>query len=102
MIVLSLYYQGLMQIPAAGGEATPLFTPDNGRLTLNPQILPGGDAVLFTLTEQAPDTSEVHLVMTDTGEHRTLVPNAAKGRVLDTRSSHFRSQRRLVGRAVRP
>ena len=74
----------LMQISAAGGEPTPLFTPDDQRGSWYPQVLPDSDAVLFTLSNPAPDAGELHLVMLDTGEHRTLVPNAAAGRVLDT------------------
>ena len=40
----------LMQVPGAGGDPAPLFTPDDGRRSWYPQILPGGDAVLFTLS----------------------------------------------------
>ena len=74
----------LMQISAAGGEATVLFTPDDQRRPWYPQILPGGDAVLFTLSNNAPDSGELHLLILGTGEHRTVVPNAVAGRVLDT------------------
>ena len=74
----------LMRVPAAGGEATVLFTPDDERRSWYPQLLADGDAVLFTLTEGLPDTGDLHLLLTETGEHRTLVPNAAAGRVLDT------------------
>ena len=84
IIVYGLLGGPLMQVSSAGGDPTPLFTPDDGRRSWYPQILPGGDAVLFTLTNPEPDRGELHLVMRHTGEHRTLVPNAAKGRVLDT------------------
>ena len=43
-----------------------------------PYVLPDGD-VLFTLGDTGPDTGELHLLLRDTGEHRTLVPNAAAG-----------------------
>lgn len=72
----------LMQIPAVGGEPTVLFTPDSERRAWYPQRLPGRDAVLFTVSEPAPDTGELHLLLRDTGEHHTLLPNAAAGRVL--------------------
>ena len=86
MIVFGLAGPGgpLMRIPAAGGDPTVLFTPEDRRASGYPQVLPGGDAVLFTVTEVGLDASELHLFMFDTGEHRTLVPNAAAGRVLDT------------------
>ena len=79
--------QALMQISADGRDLTPLFTPDDQRRVSYPQILPGGEAVLFTLAPAQENTGELHVVMSETGEHRTLVPNAAKGRVLD--SSHL-------------
>ena len=74
----------LMQVSAAGGDATALFTPDDQRLTWYPQILPGGDAVLFTLSDATPDSGELHLLILGSGEHRTVVPSAVAGRVLDT------------------
>ena len=86
MIVLGLN-QGLMQVPADGGEPTPLFTPDDERRAWWPQVLPGGDAVLFTLTDPTPDGGDLHLLALENGEpgeHRLVVPNAAKGRILDT------------------
>ena len=74
----------LMQVSAAGGDATALFTPDDQRIPWYPQIIPGGDAVLFTLSDQGTDSGELHLLILGTGEHRTVVPNAVAGRVLDT------------------
>ena len=44
---------GLLEVPASGGNATQLTTPDidRGEFTHRlPHVLPGGDAVLFTLT----------------------------------------------------
>ena len=74
----------LMQIPGTGGEPTPLFTPDDRRQSWYPQVLRGGEAVLFTLTEQARDVGELHLLFPESGEHRTLLSDAAAGRVLES------------------
>ena len=71
--------RSLMQVPAAGGEPTTVFA-DNVRWSRYPQVLPGGGAVLFTLS----DPDELHLLILETGEHRTLVPTASGGRVLAT------------------
>jgi len=71
---------GLMQVPAAGGEATQLFKPENQGQASYPQVLPGGKAVLFTLS--GPGGGELHLVKLDTGEHRTVLPAAVAGRVV--------------------
>jgi serine/threonine-protein kinase len=86
MIVFGLSMPGgeLMQIPSAGGEPKPLFTPDDERESWYPQVLAGGEAVLFTLSGPRPDAGELHLVMPETGEDRTLLPNAVAGRVLDS------------------
>ena len=73
--------QGLMQVPAAGGDPTPLFTPDDQQSSWYPQVLAGRDTVLFTTLS---DTGELHLLMLETGEHRTMIPDAVTGRVLDT------------------
>ena len=78
---------GLMRIPAAGGEPAALFTPDDQRRVWYPQVLAGGGAVLFTLSDNRPDSGEVHLLILENGEpvgHRTVLPDAAAGRVLDT------------------
>ena len=78
----------LMQVPAAGGNATSVFTSDE-RQVRHPQALAGGDAVLVSLyAGGVPDTAEnkweLHLVRPTTGEHRMLLSNANMGRVLDT------------------
>ena len=75
---------GLMQIPATGGTPTPLFTPEDQRWSGYPQVLPGSDAVLFTLWDSSPDAGELRLLDRETGEHRTLLPDAGAGRVLST------------------
>ena len=74
----------LMRIPASGGEPTTLFASDDGRRAWYPQVLTGGEAVLFTLAGTVTDPAELHLLLPGTGEHRTLLPGAAKGRVLST------------------
>ena len=85
MVVYGLFLDGpLMQIPAAGGEPTPLFTPEDQRVSWYPQVVPDSDAVIFTLTDGGQSAGELHLLHRETGAHRTLVPNAAAGRVSST------------------
>ena len=74
----------LMQIPAGGGEPTPLFTPEDRRHPSHPQILPGGNAVLFTMSEGRGGTRELHVLWRESGEQRQLLLDAAAGRFLDT------------------
>ena len=75
---------GLLRIPAAGGEAEVLTTPDaeNGEVDhLVPAFLPGGNAVLFTITNtQGTDNSQVALFDMETGEYRILIPGGSGAR----------------------
>ena len=87
-IVYGMFAAGgsLMQIPAAGGEPTPLFTPDDQRQPWQPQILEEQNAVLFTLVDPTPTSvsGELHLLDRASGEHRLLLTNAMAGRVRDS------------------
>jgi hypothetical protein len=85
-VIFSLNVAGgaLMEVPAAGGEAAPLFKPEARFQARYPQSIPRANAVLFTLGENAPDSSELHVMKRDTGEHRTVLRSAAAGRVLPT------------------
>ncbi len=74
----------LMQIPAAGGEPTALFTPEDRRRSAQPQVIVERDAVIFSLSGGPQDTSELQVLYRETGARRTLVSNASAGRVLST------------------
>ena len=51
-IVLGQETGGLLQVPETGGEATPLTAPGPGEHSHRlPHLLPGGDAVVFTVTK---------------------------------------------------
>ena len=75
---------GLWKIPASGGDAEPVTTLNRGTGEVShryPQVLPGGDAVLFTVWT-GPGFSErhVHLQVLGTGERRELVRGGSTGR----------------------
>ena len=42
--------KGILQVSANGGKPDTLFTPQSGEIVHGPQLLPGGDEVLFTLS----------------------------------------------------
>jgi len=42
--------KGILQVSANGGKPDTLFTPQSGEVAHGPQLLPGGDEVLFTLS----------------------------------------------------
>jgi serine/threonine protein kinase/Tol biopolymer transport system component len=79
---------GLSRVPAAGGEAKVLTTPDIAKGEYShryPQILPDGKAVLFTaLNGFGWDESRVELLRLDTGERRVLIRGGHTGRFLPT------------------
>jgi serine/threonine-protein kinase len=82
---------GLMSVPAGGGEPKVLTTPDGSRVEsdhLFPEALPGSRAVLFTITAQTggPDAAAVAVYDLDTntqtivvrgGSHAQFVPAPA-------------------------
>ena len=71
-----IYSEGLFRVSAEGGEPERLTTPDRARGELGhwwPQILPGGQAVLFTAFRSPADTSLIGVVSRQTGEVRDLV-----------------------------
>jgi Tol biopolymer transport system component len=82
-IVVGLRESGLMRVPAAGGKPVAIATASPGRQVWYPQVIPGGRAVLFTSSENSPDSGELEVLRLDTGERRTLLPGSA-GQVLPT------------------
>jgi serine/threonine-protein kinase len=83
-VVAGRYADGLFEVTAAGGAPRRLTVvegkPDTFAHRL-PQVLPGGRAVLFTLTRNLAGDSDV-AVLTPSGEERVLVESAADGRYL--------------------
>jgi Tol biopolymer transport system component len=77
-IVFAVVGSGLMKVSAAGGSPEPLTTLREGEEHWWPQILPNGNAVVFT----ADTTSGFRpaIVSLETGEHRVL-ENLGAGRL---------------------
>ncbi len=79
---------GLSRAPASGGTPQVLTTPDPKAREHShrwPQVLPGGQAVLFTTyTGENPDENRVSVLRLDTGERRTLVEGATYGQYAST------------------
>jgi serine/threonine protein kinase/Tol biopolymer transport system component len=95
--VIVFGWKQLMQVPAAGGAATPIFTPNDERSAWYPQILPDGDSVLFTLSRGGPDSGEIDVLNRRTGEHHVVLANGSKGRLLPTGHLVFVQSGRLWG-----
>ena len=81
-------YYGLAQLfrlPAAGGRMEPLTKLDKGEVTHRwPQVLPGGQAILFTAAPNAigMESGNVEAMSLKSGVTKTLVAGAYFGRYL--------------------
>ena len=77
---------GLARIPAAGGTPQVITTLDRSKGEVRhswPQLLPGGRAVLFTIsTGVGWDEYHAAVLRLDTGEQRIVVRGALMGRVM--------------------
>jgi serine/threonine-protein kinase len=86
------YFEGLSQIPAAGGRPQPLTTLDwqrGERSHFWPEVLPGGKAVLFTVWHGGGINSSEIAVQAlstsgNTGAKKILLKNATRARYLAT------------------
>jgi serine/threonine-protein kinase len=78
-IVFATGNNGLFTVSAAGGEPRLITKPDLARGELgyhNPSLLPGGDAVLFTITsagQQSGSSDQIAVLDLKTGKSRTLI-----------------------------
>jgi Tol biopolymer transport system component len=80
---------GLYRVSAAGGEREVLTQPDieNGEIGhVWPQILPGGETILFTVRVQGKDIDQARIVVRslDTGDQRTLIDGASHARYVSS------------------
>ncbi|MDA2929998.1 hypothetical protein MYX84_08650, partial [Acidobacteria bacterium AH-259-O06] len=70
--------KGLLTVPAVGGEPRHLTTVDQeGEEHWWPEILPGGQAVLFTITGGAIESAQVAVLSLETGDQKVLVPGGS-------------------------
>src|SRR4030095_6610824 len=64
---------GLSAVPAGGGEPKALTTPGSEGDQLFPSVLPGGEAILFTIQAAQPENSQVAVLDRPAGKQNTLV-----------------------------
>jgi Tol biopolymer transport system component len=78
---------GLLRVPAAGGEPAVLTTPDTAHGEVNhlfPSVLPGGRAVLFTVTSHGPvENAQVAALDLTTGLRKTLIRGGSQAEYID-------------------
>ena len=80
---------GLQRVSAAGGEPTFLTKPDRGRgegLHVWPEFLPGGGAVLFTITSAGDSIENAQVAVLDlrTGTSKVLIRDGSHAHYVPT------------------
>ena len=79
--------EGIWQVPGAGGSPEQLIALDDGALAHGPQMLPGGEWVLFTLRPANTlrwDEAQIVVQSVATGERRVLIAGGRDGRYVAT------------------
>jgi Tol biopolymer transport system component/predicted Ser/Thr protein kinase len=93
-------FSGLSRVSSAGGAPQPLTKPNGGESTHRwPQVLPGGQAVLFTAHQVAfgMDDASIEVVRLSTGERKTLQRGGYFGRYLPSGHLVYMHQGTLFG-----
>jgi len=81
IVVAPVSAAGLGMVSAAGGAWHPLTTLKGETSHRWPEFLPGGNAILFTVTRGgAPDDSQIDVQRLDTGERKVLIRGGTFGR----------------------
>jgi serine/threonine-protein kinase len=83
--------EGIFEVPATGGTPRLLITADAAKTEMlhGPQVLPGGDAVLFTVGTARSfvdqwNTAQIVVQSLKSGRRKTLVSGGTDGRYLPT------------------
>ena len=73
-VVFGGFTVGLSRVSVVGGELEPVTTLGEGETSHRwPDILPSGEAALFTVWSGLMDTAQIGVVSLETGERRTLM-----------------------------
>ncbi len=81
--------EGIWRVPEIGGSPTRVVAVEAGE-AMAPQLLPGGEWILYTLflpadsVAAADSVAEIRVASVATGEQRTLRTNAASARYVET------------------
>ena len=87
-IVFGQAGKGIMRVSANGGQPEVLVSVKDGELMYGPQVLPGGEWLLFTLATAATadgwDKAQIVVQSLKSSERKTLVSGGSDGRYLPT------------------
>jgi serine/threonine-protein kinase len=85
IVVAPVALGGLSMVSAAGGALQPLTTLKDETSHRWPEFVPGGNAILFTVSSGgAPDDSQIEVQRLDTGERKVLIRGGTYGRYVPT------------------
>ncbi len=93
--------KGLSRVPAAGGKPEVITKPAKDERHWAPQIVPGGQAVLFSVGRQGQPSDDARIAMLSlkTGEQRVLLEGAAQARYVPTNGPDSRDGHLVYYRA---
>ncbi len=86
-IIFGTVDNGLWRVAAVGGEPQPLTMPDQERGEVDhrwPEILPGGEAVVFTITGASVEESQIAVLSLDTLEQKVIIRGGSYPRYAPT------------------
>ena len=96
-IVFGQGAQGILRVSAKGGTPQTIVTAKSGEAMHGPQVLPGGDAVLFTLgSGQNWDQAQIVVQSLKSGERKTIVQTGRDARYLPTGHLVYASAGRIM------
>ena len=80
--------KGILRVSENGGQPTVIAEVKNGEVAYGPQLLPGGDWMLFTVataaTREGWDKAQIVVQSLKTAERKTLITGGSDGRYLPT------------------
>ncbi|HYT67992.1 MAG TPA: protein kinase [Vicinamibacterales bacterium] len=75
---------GIWRVSGDGGKPENLVKVDAGQIASGPQILPGGRAILFTLTREDLDPAQIVVQSLDTGTRHVVLERGTDAQYLPT------------------
>ncbi len=87
-IVFGQFGAGILAVPATGGKPEVWVKTSPGETADSPQILPGGNTVLFTVTKATGinrwDSADIAVSSRETGERKVLIHGGSAARYVST------------------
>ena len=95
----------IARVAADGGTVETVIAFRNGEVGHRPQLLNGGDALLFTVTNAIGgpgrwDTAQIVVQSLKTGERKVVVPSGSDGAIRSVRPSDLHARDDIVGNTV--